>query len=255
MYFIPDMQEKDLIFKIAKLRNIEPKHDWVVLTKANILGVEEHQTLREAQISPITRVLSQLRHLNHPVLALATIAFIVFGAIFTQQAQNSLPGDTLYSVRSVVERAQFGLSSQDQSLVYMELANRRLNDLRRVAEENKVNNLSYAIREYEASIADASKSLALLVENNPENTLQASLKAIQLYKEKSQIEQILGTTIGGDSGELENAAKILIESELADLETRTLTEEQEVTFEQAKTAFEDGDYQAALEQLWLVSNF
>lgn len=248
------MYEKDLILKIASLKNIKPKHDWVVLTKANILGAEEYQVLREAQVSPVTRVLSHFRYLNHPVLAMATIALFVFGAVFTQQAQNSLPGDTLYSVRSVVERAQFGLSSQEQSLVYMELANRRLDDLKKIAKENRVQNLSSAIREFEASVSDASKSLALLVENNPENALQASLEAIQLYKDKSQIEQILGTTIGEDGGELENAAKVLIESELADLETRTLTEEQEVMFEQARTAFESGDYQTALEQLWLVSN-
>ena len=247
------MQEKELLAKLSQLKSIEPRHDWVILTKSRILGIEEHQVLRDVQFSPVTRVLSHFRYLSRPAFVIAGITLFVLGGAFLQ-AQNSLPGDRLYSVRSVIERARFGLSFQEQSLVYMELAQRRLSDLRKVAEGNKVRNLPSAIKEFEASVSQASKSLAQLVENEPGKALQVGLEAVQLQKEKYQIEQILGTTLGGNGGELENATKKLIEAELTDLETRTLTEEQGILFEQAKTAFEEGDLQTALEQLWLVSN-
>lgn len=236
-----DMRETNLISTLSQLKNIEPRHDWVVLTKNSIL---EPQKALQGGLSPFGVLVSGFSHLHRPALVMAGITVMVFGGIFLQ-AGKSLPGDRLYAVRSIVERAQ---------LSELEVAQRRLSDLRKVAEANKVRNLSSAIREAESSVSDASRALALLVENDPSQALQLSGDFVQLQREKFLVEQILGMTIGDTSGEVESAAKVLLAAEIADLRTRSLTEEQTAELEKAQASYEEGKYEAALEAIWSVSN-
>jgi hypothetical protein len=154
-----------------------------------------------------------------------------------------------------MEELSLRLSSDtDRPFRQLELAKKRLADLRVVAEQNRVRNLSPAIAAFEANVSEVSGSITRIVENQPENALQASRGIVQLQKEEQEIEQILGTKIGeGQQDELTKTTKRVVEHELADLETRTLTAEQQEFFEQAKEYAQQEDYEQALEIIWKLS--
>jgi len=127
-------------------------------------------------------------------------------------------------------------------------------DLKAVALQNRVKNLPLAIEEFETNALKVSEGFIEIVENHPENALQASKQVVQLQKEKSEVEQILGTKIGQDQNEkIANAMKDLVEYEVAYLETRSLTEEQEQLFKEVKSMMEQEDYASALEKIWELS--
>ena len=107
----------------------------------------------------------------------------------------------------------------------------------------------------QAKFVQVSHDFVLLVENEPKKALQASRGIVQLQKEKSRLEKTLGATFGEkESSDLENATKTLLKNEFLDLDSRTLTQDQLVLLNEAKNAYVRGDYQTALEKVWLLSN-
>ena len=245
-------REKDLIAKLSRLKKIEPRNSWVIFAKTNIQneankGVEQKPSL----IQEIGHLVSYVRYLERPAYIFAVLAFVVFGGVGYKVSQNSLPGDTLYPVRSAIEKITIG---SDSSAAF-KVAERRLQDLRRVVEGNMVKNLASATEEFNLSMAEVSKGLLALVENEPKKALQVTRELVQLQKGKAEIEQILGAIIGEEEApELTNALKLLVEAELNDLQERTLTNEQKELLKQAIEQYQAQEYQQALENIWMISN-
>jgi len=227
-----------------------------ILADSKLIAADNKTIRRASFIEQLGQLLSQVKQFEamvvaKPAFVFAGLVFVVLGGIGYKISQNSLPGDSLYSVRSVIEKATTG----SDALASFTVAQRRLEDLRKVVEGNMVKNLSQATQEFNQSVAEVSKSLLALVENEPQKALQVSRELVQLQKGKAEIEQILGAVIGEqETSELTNATKILLESELSDLLKRTLTDEQEELLKEAIGAYQAQNYQKALENIWTISN-
>ena len=245
------MEEKQLLHTLSQMRNTQPRDEWVVSAKKNILGNEPIVS----PLSGIQGVINIFKFAERPAFVIPVLAAVVFGGMMVQISTKSVPGDALYAVRSTIEQVSVTLSLEDSSLASVGVAERRLNDLRNIVEANKVKNLPATIEEFESSVAEVSRELTELVGTEPKKALQLSRRVVQLQESKAQVEQILGASIGGEQVDgLRNATKALIEYEIADLAERTLTEDQEALFATAREAFEKEDYQAALESIWMISN-
>lgn len=253
------MEEKDLTAKISLLKGVKPRQDWVLLAKSRILGqadIPQVAPLHEGFGSRImTEAVSVFKYLTieKPAFALASI-LLFMGAGISFHASQSLPGDTLYSLRSAGEDIQSRLASQGNDVPQLQAAQRRMEDLKKIVEGNRSQNLASAIKEYENSVSEASKQLAKLAEENPEKALLAGKEILELAAEKVRMEEVLGTKFGGEESQsLAETIKIVVEIELADLETRTLSDTQKETYEKAKEAYAAGSYEAALENIWFIS--
>ncbi|MFH1584787.1 MAG: DUF5667 domain-containing protein [Patescibacteria group bacterium] len=246
------MEDQELAQKLSLLKRIKPRQDWVMLTRARIFKEEPSQG---RLISPLA-VLGVLRYYcGRPAFVMPVLAVLVFGGILVQSAQKSMPGDTLYAVRSLMERAQYQMVVKDPALANLELASFRLQDLRQIAESNKVENLEPAIREFQESVVAASEDLNKLAEAEPRKALQVQVKEklVQLGQERTAVEQILGAAIADEESEgvskWEEAIRKLVERELADAGQSTLSEDQEVLLGQIEQAAEEQDYEKALQLL------
>ncbi len=230
------MTEKELIGKIQELRQIKPRKDWVLSNKAMILGPSTGLRASESTglfFFPYFK----------PALVSLVSVFVLVGLFGF--AQNSLPGNFLYSIKKITEKSQaLFVSDKGKTEFSFNLADKRLEELTKIAENNQVKNLPQAINEVQASISEAVKNLS-----NSSDT-QMLEKLAELGKNKQNAEQILATQI--DSEELDNAYKSLTENLIKDLETRTLTEEKQEILSQMKELFEAGNFQQALE-LYLVN--
>lgn len=246
------MREKDILAKFTVLKQIEPRKDWVVSTKQRIFGdVRVVGGFRMGFGNAIADTVSYLPDLlagmsylvRKPAFALAAFVLLLAGGVALQVTNQKL---------------QNGLSLAEEefqeTLASLELAQAQLQEIRVAVETNDPEQVSLAVKSFETRNAKASQDFVKLVENSSKKALQAGMKLVQLQKEKSQLERVLGTTLGQEENvELENATKILIEQELSDLENRTLTEEQQALFAEAKAAYGKEDYTAALEKVWMLS--
>jgi len=230
------LTEKELIRKIRQLQQIKPRKEWVVLTKNQIFGEEK----REFNFfSLIVRVWK-------PILALSTLGILLglFGI-----AQNSLPGDLLYPIKKITERSQaIFVSDRERPKMELELTNKRLEELNKISQTNQIKKLAPAMNEVQKSLSQTNKNLKGKQKFSREILDQTK----KIVDNKEKVEKVLGTQIS-ESKELENTLAQIIESQIKDLETRTLTEEDQKFLTEAKKDFELGNFSEALRKILMLS--
>lgn len=238
------MTDKNLVRQIQILREIKPRKDWVILTKSQILGQE---------IADRDRVsiwaFFQFRPAYRPVfISLLTLTVLIGAFGF---AQISLPGDILYPIKRITERSQAIFVSESELPGYnLEIANKRLEELTKIAETNQVKKLAPAISEFQANVSQAAENLS---KAKSPDVKEIVVQAQKLEKNKQKVEA-LGVVVG-ETDKLDNPMKQLVEREIAGLETQTLTETQQEVLTQIKEDLEAGKYYQALEKILLIANY
>ena len=138
------MTDKELIAKIKTLKQIKPRKEWVVLTAHRIL--DEKEPAGDYVHIGWNELVAGLRIILNHKFASATIVILVVLIGSFGFAQNSLPGNWLYSIKKVTEQVQKPFTSESDFNI--KIANNRLNDLSKVVHNNSVKNLAPAINEY-----------------------------------------------------------------------------------------------------------
>ena len=240
------MTEKQLIRKIGLLSQIKPEKNWAVLIKKQIIG----EPIKQSFIENVIEIFQVLPGLALKP-ALATLAVIALLGGVAGFAQTALPGDSLYSVKRTTEK--IGLvfvPIGEQPRAQLELANKRLEELSTIAQSNKTGNLASALSEFKASVGQAVQDMNK-IEDSPRFVREIAGQVKQIDEKKVKIEA-LGVIIG-ETNELNEALARMVGNEIKDLESRTLSENQAKTLEQAKADFERGDFEQALEKLLMLT--
>lgn len=228
------MTEAELIKKIKTLKEIKPRKDWVLSTKTQILG--------DVEVRPQHFLFPFFK----PVYAGVFVVLLLIGLF--EFSQSALPGEPLYFVKKISEKAVVSFTPQEQkSRVNLESANKRLEELNQIAQNNEVKKLAPAMSEFQANVSEAVKNLVNV--KRVDEGLIAQTKKLEENKEK--VGEVLATKI--ETEELDNAYKTLAEREIKNLENSSLTEAQEKLLEEAKDYFEKGDFASAFTKVWEAS--
>jgi hypothetical protein len=225
-------EDKLLISRLRELRNVKPEKEWVSSAKLSILGQEEKRTFLP---------------FFQPALAGVTfaLALLVFGF-----AQNSLPGDLLYSLKRVSEDGRMiFVSDQIREQINLEMANKRLTELALLAEKNETGRLPQAINEFQDSIAK------LATDSSDESDPVKNKEMVdKMANEMQTVMAYLGADIGGEEFEelKERTDTEYVKYLIADMNERSLTESQQDVLKQMIKLAEQGEYLSALE-LYLTS--
>lgn len=242
------MNDQELINQIQLLKGIKPRHDWSVLVKSQILG--NNQESFETKTSSVWD--NVFARMFQPKFAFAPVMVLML-LIGIGLAKNSLPGDALYSVKKATEKGEsmFFVSSQDLPKYKLEMANRRLEELTKIAVINQVKRLAPAISEFKSNMNEAASNL-----NNTENVnieeIVAQTRKIEENREKVEA---LGIVIG-ETDNFNNAIKQLVEREIESIESldsQILNETQQNILVEIKESYEAGQYSQALEKILLLS--
>ncbi len=234
------MTEKELIVKLRQLRQIEPRKDWVVLTKGQILGEETYRG-RASVISIGFYLLGRLYQRPALVFLSAFVTILFIGGLIFYLPKESDPINRI------------------------------------VSEAEEIENLSPALAELEKQISQTTQGLKKMKIEEPRKTLQVSREIIPVMesgkaivsaskklkeelelkdKDKKGVVGVLAIKISETENalsEMETAFSQLIESAIYDLEKRTLTQEQAEILKEAKRDFEDGNYSQALIKILTLS--
>jgi len=235
------MTEKELIAKIKELRQIKPREDWVLFTKKELFKDESRRKWLSVFRPEVNFI---FRH--RPVFATLVILLVLIGVFGF--AQNSVPGDSLFPLKKIAEESEkFFASEKNEARINLELVNRRLDDLEKIAESNQTQKLASAITEYQESVNKAAESLAGA---EPKEIVEQ----VKQLEEKERKIKSYGVEIAQSSEELKDVLSQITEREIQDLEKRSLTPEQEKLLEEIKEDYKAGKYSQALEKILILSN-
>lgn len=240
------MTEAEFIKKIQELKQIKPRKDWVILIKRELFSQEA--VSYRGRVSVFLEIFPWLFRHYKPALATFVFLGIMTIAVFGF-AQNALPGDFLYTFKKASEKGQaVFVSETDKPKAQLELANKRLEELAEIAATHQTSKLASALNEVQASVIQAAENLKA-----PKKITKEIVEQTKKIEENKQKIEALGILIG-ETKELDNALAQLVEREIKDLESRTLSEEKAELLEQAKEDYTAGNFSAALEKVWLISN-
>jgi hypothetical protein len=230
------MQEKELISLLKEMRGIEPKKDWVSFNKRELFGAEE-------QISFFPAL--------KPAFAGIFAFLMIFGIVGYGLVKNSMPGDLLYAVRRAAHAGEsIFVPQEDRTAFQLGLANDRLEDLVKASSKN----LTATMNEFEANISAAARNLGTMnVSTSSPATIEKLVKETKKLEENKEKVEALGVILSETQTlQLNEALKKIVGDLIADLEGRSLLEEQTEVLTQMKEMFEQEKYYQALE-LYLLN--
>jgi len=237
------MTQNELIGKIRELRQIKPRKDWVLLTKTQILGQEETPKF---ELFPFFKP------------AYAGLFFLLLLAGLIEFSQGALPGDPLYSLKRITEKAQaVFVSKEEQPKLQLELTSKRLEELNKVADANRVKRLAPALNEFQKTKIVAKKEILDSIKNKSEKEAIKVVKEVapELNKiNEKQNKVYLDLGIGESREESDQTTeKAVVEILINDAKNSTLTEEQKTDLAKVEEYYKSGDFQEAF-QLFMTGS-
>ena len=174
-----------LIARLDRLRDVSPR-DPQAAASGRDAYLREAKALREAvSIAPTVRLkrifgrrgargFSGIGWSGAPVhalvLAVAVLVLLFGGAVATAHAaQDSLPGNPLYSVKTGLERAQLALSRDHarNAELHLLFAEKRLGELAGLVEDRRFDQLTDVTAAFEAHLQSAVLDLGSIAEADP----------------------------------------------------------------------------------------
>lgn len=250
------MDEKQLIENLKLLKNIKPRHDWVILAKTQILknDIKEVQEVKiPARKIGILDILASLTIQRKLAYSLATIALVMFGVLGF--AQSTLPGDALFPFKKIAEQSQAALAGANTLQNNFDAYDRRVQDLVRAVAEDRTSNIPSAINEVKESMAAAVKGVTEIVKQEDGKSLEALVADVKKIKDNQEQLRVLGVDVGetDEVNELNSVLAPLVRSEIESLEKATLTDEQKEILNEINDLYEQGKYSDALEKILLIN--
>lgn len=258
------MTEKEVIDKIIQLRQIKPSKQWIVFTKNRIL--EEEKT-SQSFIFSLKQIFLELfswlffSPARTALVSGSTLVILFFGVVGL--AQNSLPGDLLYPLKKLTEKSRaIFVSEEEKPKTTLELADKRIEELTKIVENNQVSKLPSALEEIKTTKKIAKRELAKIIEKKPKSealkiTKEITPKLIEIEEKEKKVYSSLGIEKSDEeNSNKENnqlAEKKIVEILIQDLKNSSLTKNQKELLSQAEDYFGKNDYLSALEIILQLS--
>jgi hypothetical protein len=161
-------------------------------------------------------------------------------------AQYTVPGDLLFPVKKIAEQSQAALIGQSGLKQDVATLNSRINDLAQIAKEGKKDNIPSAISEVNANASQLAKNL----KDNPTQDPQTIKDIANSLK---TLADVTGTDLSGNP-DVKDLYQTVVQSQIADLQKTTLTDDQKNILFEAEDLYNQGKYNDALEKIWDLSN-
>ncbi|MDP3901599.1 MAG: DUF5667 domain-containing protein [bacterium] len=210
------MTEQDLINKIQLLKQITPKEEWVVSTRAKLafrMEMARKKNLLNKDLFALKELFSTWTA-NEPKFAFSPVYGVIIafglvlggGAVTGIASMQSAPGSPLYSVKLSVERARLATSFSEEGKIQLQaqIVDNRLNELSAVVANNdsvdqKAEKVTQVVNNIKEQLASANDQLSKSNQSEPKKVVEAakviSEKASQFSKALATVQESLPESI------------------------------------------------------------
>lgn len=237
------MTDKNLIKQLQGLKEINPREEWVLLTKENLFKEKKKfEAIEVIKKESFISIFGKALFNHKPAFAFA-FSVLVFVGIFGF-AQGSMPGDSLFSLKKIAEKGQaaFIYGGNQKTKYSLEIVNKRLDDLAKIAQSSANKNLAPAIKEYKQAALSAAKNLAQAA-----NIKEIAPEVKKIEESEKKIKS-LGVQFD-DEINLDNTMKDVVKREIDSFQSQNISEADKQALNEAISYYESGNYSDALERL------
>ncbi|OGY23961.1 MAG: hypothetical protein A2172_02795 [Candidatus Woykebacteria bacterium RBG_13_40_15] len=239
------MTDKELIRKIQSLKQIEPRKDWVLLTKNQILGEAEHLSQPVLRWWPKVNLSIFLK----PAVVVPVVLLLIGGGIF----YFANLGGLLTSQTKVAELEQ-SLAQLEELTPALEQLQADLSQIKQNLDGAQIKDpkMVLGMREGVEATAENVRKIAAETRKVVENATTTSGGLARGLEREKVLTSIIAE-IEKASGDLEKSyqekVKETVEYLIGEIEHWSLGENDQQIFSQAKEAYWAGDYNQALEDI------
>lgn len=233
------MKQKDLISSIKGLKEIKPRQEWVVLAKAEIFRTAESAAKVNVDKPSLREVFKSLFLQRKLAYSFVALLFVVVGLIGLNQLNTT---NNNQNNKPVVV-----LSSQDIFKQNVASLSTGVNNLAQVTKEGNTEAIPSTIKKIKTN------ATALVQNLKSEPTVDTKdIKEIAVILKTLAFVSSPDDTVSS-STEISDLYKTVVESQIADLNKATLTEEQRVILTQAEQLYKETKYTEALEKILTIN--
>lgn len=175
-----------IIIKIRALRKIKPDTSWLVSQRSFLLSEISRNEKQEKQRKAfLVFPIFNFSRVFKPAFALALGIIILISSLATigaiSAAQNSLPGDFLYPVKTTLEKTQYTLtaSSENRTKLSIKFATQRMDEFTQLIDKpEKPEEIKKTVQKFTQQIVTAREQINSLKEKNIQKAVEVA-KIIQ----------------------------------------------------------------------------
>lgn len=246
------MEEKEIIAQLKLLREIRPDADWVANTRKKVVPQRKQSIWEVFGFGQLKIWQPKLQ----PAIVMSGFLFFIISIALIGLANIN---KSYAPVISFNPNVNFNDPTR-----YLTLAEQRIQEIKEIAQNNGDDKILTALKDTQEAIEKAAKALPSKPDS-PEKTKEIVKKVAEINKKAQEIKKELGveidpTTLTSKTEEMikngiEDTTQKLVEVEIRILENSSLNDQQQALFEEAKTLYNEGKYQEALEKILTLTNF
>jgi hypothetical protein len=232
--------EKQFIESLSQLKEIKPNKEWASLLKSQILSenkiVSEVPQI-EAESVGFMNALSSVFSARKLVYSLAVFLFVIVGILGF--SKYIIPDD---ASKKVAVQTQTSISSQNDLNQEVAILTNKINALAAASKAGKTSNMS-----------DVSAKVSELAKNLKDNPKQNSQTIKEIASSLKTLADVSGADLSSNQ-DVKDLYQTVVQSQIADLQTMTLTDDQKKTLTEAEDLSSQGKYSDALEKILLINS-
>lgn len=243
--------EKKLIDSLKQLKDIKPRKDWAVFLKSQILEDISIQAEKQVEIktikqpSKLTEIINILSFvfIQKKLAYSLAIVFLFIVGVFGF-AQYTVPGELLFQTNKIPDQSKASLTGQTLIKQDITRLNSKINNLSKIANTGKIENIPSAISEININIKELS-----------DNFKKDTIKDPETIKEIALSLKTLSSIPGSDLSEnqdVKDLYQILVENQINDFKKTTLTDDQKEALLDIEELYNQEKYIDALEKILLI---
>ncbi|MBD3282249.1 MAG: hypothetical protein GF387_01420 [Candidatus Portnoybacteria bacterium] len=180
--------DKFVVKKIKELKGIKPNASWLESQKSFLLSeISRDEAKKQEGILPLPAF--NFAKLLRPAFLTALFLIMALSSVATVGAigfaQNSLPGDMLYPLKTAFEKTQFTFTSdENKTRLSIKFADKRIDEFTQIVNKpEKREDANKTVEEFTAQLVNAQKEINELKEKNAEKAAEVA-KIVQAQTER-----------------------------------------------------------------------
>jgi hypothetical protein len=185
----PDLEAA--LWLSAQRTSLEPRPGFISASRARLVAeIKQNNPTavvgrRSPILAPLTQIFQRKFALQFALIFILFIGFISTGVVFVEASNRSIPGETLYTSKLVIEESRLTVTFNQVKHVRLEIsyAERRSHELQRLVQVGRYEYIPQTVTRFDVLVEEVMGTLDQMAETRPEEALVLTTSLQEVVEE------------------------------------------------------------------------